>query len=354
MITNQGMMKALVFQGPKNFIVKELPIPAFSEDELLIKVRFAGVCGTDNRIYEGTKVIKAPRITGHEFSGVISGLGKKVKGFKIGDRVTVYPMIHCGKCYACKEGKTNICVNRTTIGYEIDGGFAQYVKIPKEAISCGNVLKIPKSVSDEIASISEPITAAYHGIDQAQLKEGQTFVIVGAGPIGLFHVQLSKTKKLGDLIVIEPREEKRKLALEMGAKCVIDPVNEDAKKIIFERTNQRGADAAIIDVGKESALEGSLDFMKKGGRIVIFAGLPVGSKIKIDPNLIHYKELELVGSSSSSAKNQKEVFRLLEKGLINTNNIISGVFALEEWNTAFDMKANYIGVKTIIDPWKDA
>lgn len=348
----KGMMRALVFKGPKHFDVEMRPIPEINDEEILVKVKFGGVCGTDNRIYQGTKVIDAPRITGHEFSGTIEEIGSKVPGdYKIGQRVSVYPMIYCGKCHCCLEGRTNICVNRTTIGYEIDGGFAQYVKIPKEAIACGNVVEIPDSVSDEIAAISEPIAAAYHGIQQAQLKDGDVFVIVGAGPIGLFHVQLSKSVNLGKLIVIEPIAEKRQMAKEMGADIVIDPMNEDAKAIIMEATGKKGADSVIIDVGVPSVLEQSIDYVKKGGRFVIFAGNPVGSKVTIDPNVIHYKELVVTGSSSSSADNQREVFKLLDSGKVDCSQMVSGVFTLEEWQTAFDMKANYMGIKTILDPW---
>ena len=344
-------MKALIFQGPKHFEVKEAPVPRCGEDEMLIRVRFAGVCGTDNRIYQGTKVIAAPRITGHEFSGTIEQLGGCVTGYRLGQRVSVYPMIHCGRCYCCQEGKSNICANRTTIGYEIDGGFAQYVKIPRAAIECGNVVPIPDNVSDEIAAISEPIAAAYHGIQQAGLKKGDTFVIIGAGPIGLFHTQLSKSVELGKRIVVEPIPEKRRMALEMGADLVIDPTAQDAGSIIFDETAGRGADSVIVDVGVPGVLERALDYVKKGGRLVIFAGMPVDSKITIDPNQIHYKEIVLTGSSSSSAANQAEVFRLLSSGKVDARGMISGCFPLEEWRTAFEMKANYIGVKTIMDPW---
>lgn len=346
-----GYMKALVFQGPKRFEVKEVPIPVCAEDELLLKVCYAGVCGTDNRIYQGTKLIEAPRITGHEFSGIICQKGAKVTGFQVGQRVSVYPMIHCGTCHCCKAGKTNICTNRKTIGYEIDGGFAQYVKIPKEAIACGNVVPIPNNVSDEIAAISEPIAAAYHGIQQAELKEGNVFVIVGAGPIGLFHTQLSRCVDLKKRIVVEPIKEKREMALAMGADLVIDPVKEDALQNIMEQTDGCGADSVIVDVGIPAVLEQSLSYVKKGGRLVIFAGMPVGSQITIDPNTVHYKEIVLTGSSSSSALHQAEVFELLSSGKIKTDGMISGCFSMEEWQKAFEMKNNYIGVKTIIDPW---
>ena len=188
---------------------------------------------------------------------------------------------------------------------------------------------------------------------QAQLKTGDTFVIVGAGPIGLFHVQLSKSVELGKRIVVEPIAEKREMAKEMGADIVIDPNAEDAKAIIMDATEGRGADSVIIDVGVPSVIEQSIEYVKKGGRFVIFAGNPVGSKVSLDPNIIHYKELVVTGSSSSSADNQREVFRLLSSGKVDCSQMVSGVFALEDWQTAFDMKSNYKGIKTILDPWKE-
>lgn len=346
-----GTMKALVFHGPKDFTVEQVPIPAIGEGELLVRVRFGGVCGTDNRIYQGTKVIAAPRITGHEFSGVIEEVGTGAGSYQVGERVCVYPMIHCGTCHCCREGKTNICVNRTTIGYEIDGGFAQYVRIPREAVKCGNVVRIPDGVSDEIAAISEPIAAAYHGIQQASLRPGDTFVIIGAGPIGLFHTQLARSVDLGKLIVVEPIPEKRQMALDMGADIAVDPNAENVRERIFAETDGRGADAVIVDVGVPAVLEQAFDYVKKGGRLVIFAGMPVGTRISLDPNGIHYKELMVTGSSSSSAENQRAVLDLLDSGAVKTRGMISGCFPLEQWKTAFEMKADYVGVKTILDPW---
>ena len=143
------------------------------------------------------------------------------------------------------------------------------------------------------------------------------------------------------------------MAKEMGADIVIDPNAEDAKAIIMDATEGRGADSIIIDVGVPSVIEQSIEYVKKGGRFVIFAGNLVGSKVSLDPNIIHYKELVVTGSSSSSADNQREVFRLLSSGKVDCSQMVSGVFALEDWQTAFDMKANYKGIKTILDPWKE-
>jgi len=340
-------VKALIFKAPKQFDIEDINIPEINSGEILIKVKYAGICGTDVRIYNGTKKISAPRITGHEFSGDIVDIGQGVSNFKVGDRVTVYPMIACGKCYACLSGRTNICVHRLTLGYEIDGGFAEYVKVPAEAVEKGNVIKLPHNVSYEEGAVSEPMTAAYHGIERSGIKSGDNVVIVGAGPIGLCHVQLAKLKEPKQIIVIEPDETKRRLAAEFGANTGIDPVKENVCKKILDLTFNEGADVVIMDVGLPKVIEESLVYVKKGGMFLLFAGCPVGASITIDPNIIHYKEIMFTGSSSSSPENQKTVLKLLSEGKLNLQKLITGVFALEEWEQAFNMKANYQGLKSV-------
>jgi L-iditol 2-dehydrogenase len=344
-------MRALYFYGPKDLKVQEVPIPVINQDELLVRVSFAGVCGTDNRIYQGTKKIVGPRIIGHEFSGVITEVGENVQDFAIDDHVTVYPMIPCGECYTCRSGRKNICVNRTTIGYEIDGGFAQYVKIPKEAIQMGNVLKVSALLDEKVVSITEPIAAALNGIKRANIQKGDSVVIIGAGPIGLFHVQLARLKEPGQLIVIEPDSEKRDLAIQLGATVTINPFEESPDSRIKELTNGDGADIVIIDVGIPTLIEESLEYVKKGGTYVIFAGAPHGSKISIDPNLIHYKEINLTGSSASTPEIHREVLDLVESGQLDVSRLISEVVPLDDWERAIEMKNSFQKIKVIIDPW---
>ncbi|MDK2809493.1 MAG: L-iditol 2-dehydrogenase [Petroclostridium sp.] len=340
-------MRALVFKKPKEFAVEERPIPEVKEGEVLVQVKYAGVCGTDVRIYNGTKKIGAPRITGHEFAGEVIEIGKGVTSVKVGDRVTVYPMIACNECYACLSGRTNICVNRITLGYELDGGFAEFVKIPKEAVERGNIIKLPQNVSYEEGAVSEPMTAAYHGIERSGLKSGNTVAIIGTGPIGLCHVQLAKLKGPKKIIIVEPDEQKRKLALEFGATDTINPLDGDVHNKVMDLTQGEGVDVVILDVGLPKVIEGSLSYVKKGGMFLLFAGCPVGSSITIDPNLIHYKEIMFTGSSSSSPENQSKVLELLSTGKINLKKLITGTFHLEDWEQAFNMKANYQGLKSV-------
>lgn len=347
-----GMMRSLTFYGPKDLKVEEKAIPRISEDEMLVKIRFAGVCGTDNRIYQGTKKIPSPRIIGHELVGEIVELGARVQQFEVGHRVTIYPMIPCGTCYICQSGRKNICVNRVTIGYELDGGFSQYVKIPAIAIEAGNVIKVPEGLADEVVAASEPIAAAYHGIKRCNIQEDQTVVIVGAGPIGLYHTQLARLQKPSRLIVIEPQEEKRALAAEMGATHTVNPMDSNPLQEVMSITDGEGADVVIIDVGIPKIIEDSLPYVKKGGTFLIFAGCPHGSEITIDPNEIHYKEINFTGSSASTPEIHAEVLQLLATGQMDVTKLISGVVRLDDWQQAFEMKNNYLGIKVLIDPWK--
>lgn len=342
-------MKALVFHGVKDIRIEDVKIPEISDNELLVRVSYAGICGTDVRIYNGTKIIAAPRIIGHEFAGKIAKVGRNVKDYKEGERVTVYPMIHCGECYVCQDGRTNICVNRKTIGYEIDGGFAEYVRVPAEAIEKGNVVRIPDEVTDIEAAASEPLTAAYNGIKRCQIKEGDTIVIIGGGPIGLFHVQLARIEGAGKVILSEPQESKRKLAEELGADLCVNPLDEDITGILMDVTNGEGADSLLLDVGRPEVIESSLGLVKKGGRYVLFAGCPVGSKITIDPNVIHYREIDFTGASSSTPDNQRTVLDLIANGKVNMDLVITDIFALNDWKEGFENKTNYQGLKALID-----
>lgn len=341
-------MKALVFHGPGDIRLENCKVPVIGPKEILVRVKAAGVCGTDIRIFKGTKKIEAPRIIGHEFAGDIVAVGDRVKGFDSGERVTVYPTIVCRECYACKEGRTNICVNRITLGYELDGGFAEYVLIPANAVANGNVSKLPEGVSYEEGAASEPLTAAYNGIKRANVRPGNSVLIAGAGPIGLLHTQLAKIYGAGLIVVSEPQPEKRALAKSFGADAVVDPLNEDPHKRIKELTGGVGMDIVIADVGIPKVIEESLEYVRKGGTYVIFAGCPVGSKMTIDPNLIHYKELVVTGSSAAKPDDQREMLEMIAAGRINLKTVISNVFPVKRWKEAFEMKSNYEGLKSLL------
>lgn len=342
------MMRALVFYGPHDIRLEKCEVPQIGEGELLVRVKAAGVCGTDVRIFNGTKKIVAPRIIGHEFAGDVVEVGKGADSFVAGDRVTVYPSIACGNCYACRAGRTNICVSRSTLGYEVDGGFADFVKIPAAAVKNKNVSKLPNNVSYEEGAISEPLTAAYNGIRRAAIQPGDTVLIIGAGPIGLLHTQLAREQGAGLVIVVEPQALKREKAIALGARVTIDPISENVAERIGKLTEGTGVDVAIVDVGIPKIVEESMSYVKKGGIYIIFAGCPEGSTITIDPNLIHYRELVVTGSSASTPEHQRTMLQWISAGKIDMKAIVSDSFPMEQWWEAFNMKEKYIGLKTVL------
>lgn len=343
-------MKALVFYAPADCRIEEVKNPSLGSGDILVGVKYAGVCGTDVRIYQGTKKIKPPRITGHEFAGEIVEVGREVTGYRVGERVTVYPVLFCGKCYACRRGRKNICLNRITLGYELDGGFSEYIKIPEKAVKDRNVITLPENITYEEGAASEPVAAAYNGIVRADIRSGDSIVIAGAGPIGLCHVMLSKIKEPGKIIVSEPDRYKRELALRLGANVGIDPTDTaiPVKDNILNLTNGEGADVVFVDVGIKKVLEEALGFLKKGGTYILFAGCPEGTSITIDPNVIHYKEIRFTGASASTPEYQREILSLMASETIDVKPLITDVIPLDSWRTAFEMKENHKGLKSIL------
>ena len=343
-------LRAAVFYEPMKLKVEDVPKPSVGPGEVLVKVKAAAICGTDLRIYRGTKKIKTPRIIGHEFAGEIVELGEDVEGFSVGDRVTVYPVIACGKCYACMMGRPNICVSRPTIGYEYDGGFAEYVKIPKEAVSYGAIIKLPDRISYEEAAITEPLAACLNGISRLDVKHGDHVWVAGAGPIGLMHVQLARLAGASLIFVSEVNEFRAGKAKELGADVVINPQREDVYQRIMSETGGKGADRIIVDAGVPKLIEDSLKCARKGARVVIFAGCPEGSKITIDPNWIHYREIELTGSSASTPYLHRKAVELVNNGRVDLKSLITHKLKLEDVVKGLEMKEMVEGLKTLVIP----
>jgi len=343
-------MRAAVFYAPSDIRVEDCPIPSITKDEILVKVKAAAICGTDLRIYKGTKKIKTPRIIGHEFAGQVEKVGEDITDFTIGDRVTVYPVISCGKCYACMMGRRNICVQRPTIGYEFDGGFAEYVRIPAEATATSSVIKLPDKITYEEAAITEPLAACLNGILRLNVRHGEHVWIAGAGPIGLMHVQLARMAGASLVIVSEVNEYRGKKARELGADIVVNPVEEDVFQRIMSETGGKGADKVMIATGIPKLIEESLKAVRKGARVVIFAGSPEGSSITIDPNIIHYKEIELTGASASTPYLHRKAVELVNNGRIDLKSLITHKLKLEDITKGLEMKEMVEGLKTLVIP----
>ena len=267
-------MRAVVLNGPNDFAPTDLPKPQIGDNDILLEMKKAAICGTDMRILAGTKTkgVRYPSVIGHEMCGIISEIGKNVSGFQAGDKVAIANVIPCGSCPACLAGRENACMNRKAAGYEFDGGFEEYVLIPEIAIKSGNVIKLPDHVSFTAGALIEPLACCIRGLKNAGTGFNDTVLIVGAGPIGLMHMQLSRIAGAKQVIVSEPNEMRRQVALELGADKVVDPTKENLEQIISDAAGGMGADVIIMAIGVPALVNSTLKLCKKGGTVHLFAG----------------------------------------------------------------------------------
>lgn len=343
-------MKAAVFHGPNELKLEEVKKPEIDEHEVLLRVKASAVCGTDVRIFEGkkTKGVRTPSIIGHELVGTIEEVGAQVKGFFEGERVGVMPVIPCRKCYYCLNGRENVCENRTAIGYEYDGGFAEYVKIPSTALEAGNLVKIPDHISFEQAVVTEPLACCINGQRKANVKMGDVVVVIGGGPIGLMHVQLAKIAGAKSVILSEPIDHRREKGLIAGADHAVNPVKESLEDIVLGETEGLGADVVIMAIGVPFLVNSSANLLKKGGTLNLFAGFTKGVMSEIDPNIIHYNEIIINGTSALTRADYHKSLSLIASGQINTEVITTTGYTLDDIEQAIlDVRDGNV-MKTVI------
>ncbi|MFA7289279.1 MAG: alcohol dehydrogenase catalytic domain-containing protein [Melioribacteraceae bacterium] len=280
-------MKSVIFKGTENLEIVETKLRNIKDDELIIEVANCGVCGTDFHIYKGDSQAKNNTILGHEFAGKIIVKGIDCNGFEINDNIAVDPNIYCGKCDFCKSGKIQFCENHKALGVTEDGGFAEYAIIP-----VSQAYKLPKEFPLSQAVFAEPLSCCIRGIDQAEIKHGDSVVIVGGGTIGLLMLQLAQLAGASKTIVIEPNETKHIYAQELEADYVLSPERTNFLNDINKIT-ALGADKVIECVGSSDAVNLSIQLIKRGGTVVIFGLAPKDQSIQLNLQEAFKKELTI-------------------------------------------------------------
>lgn len=304
-------MLAGVYRGPSNFKVEDYKLRSPLDNEVLIKVHYCGVCGTDFHIYQGKAPAVQPIITGHEFTGEIVEVGNNIKDYNIGDKVAVNPNIHCGYCDFCKRGKINLCRNLIALGVTANGGFAEYSIVP-----LSQIFLLPQDFSLILAAFSEPLSCCLQGIKQAQIELDNTVGIVGAGPIGLLIVQLAKSVGASEIIVIEPLMERRKIAEKLGATYTFDCNNEHLSSTLEAFG---GIDVFIECVGTKEAVRTAIELVKPGGRVVVFGFAESSEIIPLNLQDIFLRELTITSSLLNPYTFQTAV-NLLVSGKVKVND----------------------------------
>lgn len=337
-------MKAAVFLGKDSISVKDIDTPSIKKGELLLKVSAVGVCPTDVKaFYNGSSSIKTPRILGHEVSGIVHD--SRTDLFKPGDRVNVAADNPCMKCDRCLRGLHNMCRNITSLGVNLDGGYAEYMRIPKEFLDNNMVTKLSDRTSFIEGTFIEPVAVSINALSLTQPKKSDVAVVIGDGPNAMIHLQLLKRfYGVRRVIVTGMIPHRLQLAKELGAEEVMDVVSTP------ESIGLLGHDSDIVDItiGNGKALEQAMSLAEAGTRIVVFGGSMKDTPIPISMNGVHYNQITVTGSTGTNIFNYLEAAKLVNSGVLDLRKLISETFSLEQINEAFSYSREMKGIKGAI------
>ena len=294
-------MKAVYIEKPWSVEEKEIEKPRVKENEALLKIYAAGICGSDIGAFRGTNgLVSYPRVIGHELAGEILSIPEdNPKGLKVGDHVVVDPYLYCGHCYPCSIGRTNCCTDLKVLGVHIDGGMSEYFAHPANML-----IKVPEDMPWDILPMAEPLTIALHGLHRLQLKAGEHIAINGAGTIGLM-AALTAVHYGAEPILIDLVEERLAFAKGLGVKYVINLKTDDLLERIAEYTNGRMAECVMEASGANAAIRSTLDMVSHAGRI-IFTGWPKKETL-LPTDLITKKEIDIRGARTSAGEFEEAV-----------------------------------------------
>jgi L-iditol 2-dehydrogenase len=342
-------MRAARLHGKNDLRIEEVGNPQIGEREILLRVKGGFVCGTDIRMYKnGRKGKQAPITLGHEISGVIEEVGSAVRRYRPGMRAAVAPNMGCGVCDTCVSGNTHMCPDSEALGVTLDGGFAEYVRIPETAVRQGNVTPIPEAVSFSAAALAEPLSCVYNGLEHCRTRHGDSVLIIGAGPIGLMHAKLNKMAGAGRILMNDILPERLELCAKLEP--AVTPVKSDElEEKIRELTGGRGVDVCITACPSPAAQTKSLELAAVNGRVLFFGGLPSDREIvPLNTNLIHYKQLHVTGTTRQSLIQYRKTLKLIAEGLVSIENLITAEFKLDSIEKAFQTVIDGVGLKTAI------
>lgn len=346
-------MKVARFYAPGDIRLEDAEEPRPGPDEVKIRVRQCSTCGTDVKIFNhGHHHLVPPRVIGHEIAGEVVEVGADVGGWAPGDRVQVIAAVPCGVCPDCTRGRLTICPNQTSMGYHYDGGFAEYLVVPRAVLAVDGLNRIPDGVDFAAASVAEPLACVLNGQELAGVGPGDDVVVVGAGPIGCLHVRLARARGARRVYLVELNRAR----LDMSANAV-DPdaavcgSEVDAVDEVRKLTDGRGVDVVITAAASGAAQEDALQMAARSGRLSFFGGLPKDKPtITLDSNLVHYRELTIVGANGSSPAHNKQALELIASGGVPVSDLITHRLRLAELHDALELVASGQAIKVTIEP----
>lgn len=345
-------MKALVYQGGKTLELVERPVPRCREDTAVIRIDAASICGTDLRTFRnGNEKIAPGTVMGHECCGTITEIGRAVTGFREGDRVQIAPAIGCGECALCRGGHTNLCDSLTTIGFQYDGVFAEYMEIPAKAFANGNVNRVPEMVRPEEAALAEPIACVLNAQSFLGIGPGDTVAVFGSGFIGCMHAEMALASGASAVLMAEVAEARLEQAVSLiPGICAVHSSREDPVDAIRRLTGGRGADVVITACSVGPVHTQALEAAAKRGRISLFGGLSGDGKGFLDSNAIHYKELSVHGVHASTAVQNRRVLDEIAQRKYLPGKYVTKIYPMEDIQTAFQEIQTGNVLKAVVKP----
>ncbi|HZL04229.1 MAG TPA: alcohol dehydrogenase catalytic domain-containing protein [Coriobacteriia bacterium] len=345
-------MKAALLTELDHIEITQVPTPLVDANSALVRVRACAICGSDIRIlHHGNPRVRLPQILGHEATGEVVSVGENVTRVRVGDRVALGADVPCGECSFCEDGMGTNCQINYAMGYQFAGSFAEYVLLNKTVIDHGPVHRIPEGVTFAEAALAEPLACVLNALERTPVHLGDTVVIIGAGPIGCMMIPVVKMMGAAKVIVVQRSKGRIPVALQFGADVAVCSAEEDAIARVKEETDGLGAHLVVTANPSASTQADALAMARNRGQVNLFGGLPAGSRVELDTNVIHYKELLVSGAHGSLPTHHRRALELIGSGRINTGDFISHRFGLDEIDKAFAAAEGHAGLRVVVEPW---
>jgi len=332
-------------------VYTDVPHPQTNEGGVILKIKACAVCNSDLRLFHyGHKRMTLPHIIGHEVCAVIEQINGTAADFKVGDRVEVTPKIPCETCYYCKRGQYLACSQGESFGYQLPGGFAEYMAITKRGVDFGVVSKVSAKLSDNEVTMAEPLACCLKGQRISEVKPNDMVVVIGGGPIGMLHCRVAKAN--GAYVILIEHDQKRLSSVDLAAVDVnIEAPDSDLPSQVMELTQGEGADVAIVACSSVRAQVQALGLVNKRGRVNLFGGLGPGHRdISFDSDIIHYRELTVTGTHGSLPEDNRLALNMIANGVIKVDDLVSHTFLLSEIEAAFVFAQSKQGMHVAVIP----
>jgi 2-desacetyl-2-hydroxyethyl bacteriochlorophyllide A dehydrogenase len=333
-------MHTIVLEAPESLRLEERPEPTAGGEDVVVRIRATGICGTDVSIFSGKVPVDYPLVLGHEMVGTLEDPTPELAP---GTRVVVDPNVFCGTCYQCLKGQENVCARAELMGRDRDGALSDLLAVPAH-----NIYPIPEEIDDRIAPLLQVLTTCLHAQRQTQLFPQDSVVVLGLGVSGLLHLQLARARGAHPIIGITRSESKRSLAARLGADLVIDPSDPALKEQVAEATQGQGPDLVVECVGKTETLAQAIDLVRVGGRIIVFGTITEDAG-ELPFYQLYYKELSLANPRAAKPEDFPASIGLVATGSVELDPLITHTFSLESAEEAIVTSSGSSSLKVILD-----